>query len=92
MRRSQRTKGLNRVPVSRKRSSLITFVKDRPGHDRRYAIDCAKIERELGWTPKSSFESGIRETVGWYIKNRGWWEKIISGEYLEYYDMQYGKR
>ena len=79
-------------PFIGKRSSLITFVKDRPGHDRRYAKDCAKIERELGWTPKRSFENGIRETVGWYIKNRGWWEKIISGEYLEYYDIQYGKR
>lgn len=79
-------------PFIGKRSSLITFVKDRPGHDRRYAIDCGKIEKELGWTPGYSFEKGIRETVGWYIKNRGWWEKIISGAYLEYYDIQYSKR
>ncbi|MBI2413413.1 MAG: dTDP-glucose 4,6-dehydratase [Deltaproteobacteria bacterium] len=86
-------KGLSaEYPFTGKRSSLITFVKDRPGHDRRYAIDCGKIEKELGWTPAHSFEKGIRETVGWYIKNRNWWEKIISGEYLEYYDIQYSKR
>ncbi|MDP1521036.1 dTDP-glucose 4,6-dehydratase [Porticoccus litoralis] len=61
--------------------NLITFVKDRPGHDRRYAIDATKIERELGWFPQETFESGLRKTVTWYLENRGWWERVLSGEY-----------
>jgi len=60
---------------------LITFVKDRPGHDLRYAIDASKIERELGWTPQETFESGLRKTVKWYLENRWWWERVLSGKY-----------
>jgi dTDP-glucose 4,6-dehydratase len=60
---------------------LITFVKDRPGHDARYAIDASKIQRELGWTPKETFESGIRKTVQWYLNNPQWWQRVLSGDY-----------
>lgn len=60
---------------------LITFVKDRPGHDRRYAIDASKIQAELGWVPEETFESGIRKTVQWYLDNRQWWERVLSGDY-----------
>jgi dTDP-glucose 4,6-dehydratase len=60
---------------------LITFVQDRPGHDRRYAIDASKIERELGWKPQETFESGIRKTVQWYLDNRQWWQRVLSGDY-----------
>ncbi len=60
---------------------LITFVKDRPGHDRRYAIDASKIARELGWTPKETFESGLRKTVQWYLDNEKWWSRVLSGDY-----------
>jgi len=72
--------------------SLIRFVEDRPGHDRRYAIDASKIRNELGWRPLYSFEEGIRETIRWYIDNRDWWENIKSGEYLRYYERMYGGR
>lgn len=61
--------------------NLITFVKDRPGHDARYAIDASKIQRELGWKPEESFESGIRKTVLWYLENIVWWQRVLSGEY-----------
>ncbi len=71
---------------------LITFVKDRPGHDRRYAIDASKIERELGWKPKETFETGIEKTIQWYLDNRKWWERILSGDYQKYYELQYEKR
>lgn len=60
---------------------LITFVKDRPGHDRRYAIDASKIERELGWVPQETFETGLRKTVQWYLNNREWWQRVLSGAY-----------
>jgi dTDP-glucose 4,6-dehydratase len=60
---------------------LITFVKDRPGHDARYAIDASKIQRELGWTPQETFESGIRKTVQWYLDNSHWWQRVLSGDY-----------
>tara|TARA_B110000483_G_scaffold243477_1_gene333495 strand:+ start:3465 stop:4523 length:1059 start_codon:yes stop_codon:yes gene_type:complete len=60
---------------------LITFVKDRPGHDARYAIDASKIERELAWVPQETFETGLRKTVQWYLDNRQWWERVLSGEY-----------
>ncbi len=60
---------------------LITFVKDRPGHDLRYAIDAAKIQRELGWVPQETFESGIRKTVQWYLDNREWWQRVLDGRY-----------
>jgi dTDP-glucose 4,6-dehydratase len=62
-------------------AELITFVTDRPGHDWRYAIDAGKIERELGWVPEETFETGLRQTVEWYLENRAWWERVLSGEY-----------
>lgn len=74
-----------------KPESLITFVKDRLGHDRRYAIDATKIRNELGWEPKYTFDVGIKETIQWYLDNRSWWERIISGEYQQYYEKQYGR-
>jgi dTDP-glucose 4,6-dehydratase len=73
-------------------NSLITFVKDRPGHDRRYAIDPSKIEAELGWKAEVGFDEGIASTVRWYTGNKEWWERILSGEYMKYYDAQYGQR
>ena len=72
--------------------SLLRFVKDRPGHDRRYAIDFSKIERELGWKPSISFEEGIGRTIEWYRTHQDWWRRIKSGEYLEYYERMYGNR
>ncbi|MDP2878482.1 MAG: dTDP-glucose 4,6-dehydratase [Sulfuricella sp.] len=71
-------------------ASLITYVQDRPGHDRRYAIDARKIERELGWKPMETFETGIRKTVAWYLDNMGWVESIVSGEYQAWIGRQYG--
>ena len=68
-----------RAAKSGSRRELITFVQDRPGHDLRYAIDCSKIERELGWRPRETFETGLRKTVRWYLDNRAWWEAIRSG-------------
>lgn len=73
-------------------SHLISFVKDRPGHDRRYAIDARKIESELGWRPKESFETGIRRTVKWYLDNQGWAENVLSGEYQKWVNANYGNR
>jgi dTDP-glucose 4,6-dehydratase len=72
-----------------KSEDLIEYVKDRPGHDRRYAIKADKIKNELGWKPDYKFEEAIEETVNWYKNNREWWERIISGEYQEYYKKQY---
>ena len=60
---------------------LIVFVKDRPGHDMRYAIDASKIEHELGWIPLETFETGLRKTVLWYLNNSSWWKRVLSGEY-----------
>ena len=74
-----------------KPESLIEFVTDRPGHDLRYAIDPTKLETELGWKPKYTFETGIRQTIDWYLENRDWWENIISGEYANYFDKMYGE-
>lgn len=68
----------------------ITFVKDRPGHDRRYAIDASKLERELGWRPAETFESGMKKTVGWYLDNEAWLAEVISGEYRNWVARQYG--
>jgi len=73
-----------------KPESLITYVKDRKGHDMRYAIDPSKIHRELGWLPETKFEEGIKKTIKWYLENRAWWEEIISGEYQNYYTRMYG--
>jgi dTDP-glucose 4,6-dehydratase len=74
-----------------KSEDLITFVKDRPGHDRRYAIDPTKIHNELGWLPQTKFEDGIAKTIEWYLANEDWWQEIISGEYQKYYEKMYGE-
>jgi dTDP-glucose 4,6-dehydratase len=71
---------------------LVTFVKDRPGHDRRYAIDCAKVERELGWRPAQTFESGLRATVEWYLANQQWVQRVTSGAYREWVATNYERR
>jgi dTDP-glucose 4,6-dehydratase len=73
----------------KKSEDLIQFVKDRPGHDRRYAIDSSKIQNELGWRPVFTFETAITKTIDWYLENKNWWERIISGEYQNYYNLQY---
>ncbi len=75
-----------------KPESLITFVNDRLGHDRRYAIDATKIREQLGWNPKYSYESGIIETIQWYLNNQEWMDQVKSGRYSEYYEKQYGER
>ena len=75
-----------------KPESLITYVKDRPGHDRRYAIDPTKIHNELGWLPETSFDVGIDRTIRWYLDNRAWWEEILAGDYQNYYEKMYGNR
>ncbi len=75
-----------------KPESLIMFVQDRPGHDRRYAIDSSKLRKDLGWEPKYSFDRGVIETIEWYCNNIKWWEKIKSGEYLRYYEQMYDNR
>ncbi len=71
---------------------LITHVKDRPGHDRRYAIDNTKISSQLGWKPEYTFAEGMEETINWYLNHREWWEKIRRGEYRDYYEKMYGHR
>lgn len=71
---------------------LITYVKDRPGHDRRYAIDASKINRELGWTPSVTFEQGLAQTIDWYLENTEWLKHVTSGAYQHYYEEQYHKR
>lgn len=75
-----------------KPESLITYVRDRAGHDLRYAIDPAKISGELGWCPQTRFEDGIKKTIDWYLNNRDWWEDIISGDYKNYYEKMYVNR
>jgi dTDP-glucose 4,6-dehydratase len=70
----------------------VKYVQDRPGHDRRYAIDASKMKRELGWEPKYRFESAIKTTIQWYKDNESWWRQIKSGEYLKYYETQYGAK
>jgi dTDP-glucose 4,6-dehydratase len=79
------------LDVLGKPRGLIRYVADRPGHDRRYAIDCVKIERELGWRPAVSFEQGLRETIAWYRDHADWVAGVRSGEYRTYYERQYGK-
>jgi dTDP-glucose 4,6-dehydratase len=78
--------------MGKKWDDCVTYVKDRPGHDRRYAIDATKIQRELGWFPKHKFETAIKTTIQWYKDNQPWWRNIKSGEYLKYYETQYASR
>ena len=75
-----------------KPESLITYVKDRPGHDRRYAIDPTKIHNELGWLPATPFYEGIKKTIRWYLDNEKWWKDILAGDYQNYYEKMYGNR
>lgn len=75
-----------------KSEDLITYVTDRKGHDLRYAIDPTKISNELGWLPETKFKDGIEKTIDWYLSNRDWWEPIISGEYMNYYEKMYSNR
>lgn len=75
-----------------KPESLITYVKDRAGHDMRYAIDPSKTRRELGWEPTTLFDEGIKKTIKWYLDNRSWWENILSGDYKDYYEKMYSDR
>ncbi len=78
--------------VYKSHSALKTSVQDRPGHDRRYAIDATKIERELGWRPAETFETGLRRTVEWYLANQAWVETITSGAYKQWIEKNYGDR
>ena len=78
------------APGQRPYRELVTYVKDRPGHDQRYAIDSSKIQSELGWTPEHDFETGLEATLRWYLDNRAWCNRIRSGEYQSYYERQYG--
>jgi dTDP-glucose 4,6-dehydratase len=75
-----------------KAESLIRFVEDRPGHDRRYAMDASKLRTELGWEPTVGFEEGMNQTISWYIEHDLWWQRIKTGQYLSYYEEWYGKR
>ena len=75
-----------------KDESIITYVTDRKGHDLRYAIDPTKIHTELGWLPETKFADGIQKTIKWYLENKEWWEPIVSGEYMNYYEKMYGNR
>ena len=72
--------------------SLIRYVADRPGHDRRYAMDASRLQAELGWSPARAFEEGLAATIAWYREHRGWWERVRSGAYRDYYERQYGRR
>jgi dTDP-glucose 4,6-dehydratase len=83
-------KKLGRAPGTS--AQLITFVKDRAGHDLRYAIDATKLNKELGWTPSLQFEEGLEKTVEWYLSNEQWLDHVTSGAYQEYYSDQYQKR
>jgi dTDP-glucose 4,6-dehydratase len=76
----------------KKPKSLIRHVTDRPGHDRRYAIDASKIKNELGWRPTVSFEEGITKTIDWYLSNQKWLKNVVSGNYQKYYEQMYSNR
>ena len=76
-------------PGNKPRAELITYVKDRPGHDRRYAIDARKIMNELDWSPVYTFETGIEQTINWYLENKEWLKHVRDGEYKKYYSRQY---
>ena len=78
---------LNREEGTSKK--LITFIKDRPGHDKRYAIDASKIKNELGWEPSLQFDEGLSKTIDWYLNNKSWINNVTSGEYQKYYKQQY---
>jgi dTDP-glucose 4,6-dehydratase len=80
------------LPKRAPHEQLISFVKDRPGHDRRYAIDARKIESELGWKPKENFTTGLRKTVEWYIDNMKWVDSVASGDYLRWIEANYTNR
>jgi dTDP-glucose 4,6-dehydratase len=80
---------IKRLPNNRSRRDLITFVKDRPGHDRRYAIDFGKLRHELSWRPEASLETGIRDTIKWYMENQKWVERVKSGEYQTWIKTHY---
>ncbi|MEK9178654.1 MAG: dTDP-glucose 4,6-dehydratase [Patescibacteria group bacterium] len=80
------------IKIMGKSEDMIEFVKDRPGHDRRYVVDWSKIKNELGWEPLHSFDEWLKITVDWYLKNEDWWKKVKSGEYQKYYDQQYKQR
>ena len=80
------------IKALNKSEDLIQYVTDRPGHDRRYAIDPTKMEKELGWKPIYTFDTGIQETIEWYLTNKDWWQNILSGEYKNYFDKMYGNR
>jgi dTDP-glucose 4,6-dehydratase len=80
---------LNRLD---KPESLIKHVTDRPGHDRRYAIDASKIINELGWQPSVNFKEGINKTIDWYLENQDWLSNVVSGDYQRYYELMYGNR
>ncbi|MBR3094230.1 MAG: GDP-mannose 4,6-dehydratase, partial [Clostridia bacterium] len=75
-----------------KDESAIVYVRDRPGHDMRYAIDPTKIRSALGWYPETDFDTGLKKTVDWYLSHRAWWEHVKSGEYADYYEKMYGNR
>jgi dTDP-glucose 4,6-dehydratase len=75
-----------------KPDSLMTRVVDRPGHDRRYALDCSKIQRELGWSPRMNLDEGIQQTIAWYRSNGGWLQHVRNGDYQQYYDKYYTNR
>ncbi len=79
---------LTRAPLS-EITSLITYVKDRPGHDRRYAIDCSKLKKELGWTPSVDFSNGLRKTVSWYMENETWVSSVINADYRKWIETNY---
>jgi len=83
---------IGRMPGGQPRRALIRFVNDRPGHDRRYAIDASKIRRELGWQPSVKFQEGIRQTITWYLENPAWISSVIDGSYRKYYENMYRNR